>query len=208
MPLFADETFERWFAEHEPEGDGRRGSVLLWPDTFTNHFHPHIGRAAVRVLEQAGWRVELPHEPLCCGLTWVSTGQLGTAERVLTRTVRALAGHVRSGGLVVALEPSCTAVFRADAKELFPGDQDVLRLAEQTVTLSELLTEHSPATSRRGSRNAPRVRSPRCTATSTRYWAGRPTGSCCAGPGWTRNDWTPAAAGWPATSASSAVTWT
>ncbi|MFJ6913452.1 FAD-binding and (Fe-S)-binding domain-containing protein [Streptomyces sp. NPDC101133] len=144
VPLFAERTFEQWFADHEPEGDGRRGSVLLWPDTFTNHFHPHIGRAAVRVLEHAGWRVRLPEEALCCGLTWISTGQLGTAEKVLTRTVRALAGHVRSGGLVVALEPSCTAVFRADAGELFPGDQDVRRLAEQTVTLSELLTEHSP----------------------------------------------------------------
>ncbi|WP_416529634.1 FAD-binding and (Fe-S)-binding domain-containing protein [Streptomyces coelicoflavus] len=144
VPLFADRTFEQWFADHEPEGDGHRGSVLLWPDTFTNHFHPHIGRAAVRVLEHAGWRVRLPGEPLCCGLTWISTGQLGTAQRVLTRTVRGLAEHVRSGGLVVALEPSCTAVFRADAGELFPGDQDVRRLAEQTVTLSELLTEHSP----------------------------------------------------------------
>ncbi|MFE0810742.1 FAD-binding and (Fe-S)-binding domain-containing protein [Streptomyces sp. NPDC058794] len=144
VPLFAERTFEQWFERHEPEGDGRRGSVLLWPDTFTNHFHPHIGRAAVRVLEHAGWRVELPSEPLCCGLTWISTGQLGTAQKVLTRTVRGLAEHVRAGGLVVALEPSCTAVFRADAGEMFPGDQDVRRLAEQTVTLSELLTEHSP----------------------------------------------------------------
>ncbi|MFJ8149081.1 FAD-binding and (Fe-S)-binding domain-containing protein [Streptomyces sp. NPDC096048] len=144
VPLFAERTFEQWFACHEPEGDGRRGTVLLWPDTFTNHFHPHIGRAAVRVLEQAGWRVELPAEPLCCGLTWISTGQLGMARKVLGRTVRGLAEHVRAGGLVVALEPSCTAVFRADAGEMFPGDQDVRRLAEQTVTLSELLTEHSP----------------------------------------------------------------
>ncbi|AQS67056.1 FAD-binding and (Fe-S)-binding domain-containing protein [Streptomyces pactum] len=144
VPLFAEQTFEQWFAHHEPDGDGRRGTVLLWPDTFTNHFHPHIGRAAVRVLEHAGWRVELPAEPLCCGLTWISTGQLGTARKILTRTVRGLAEHVRAGGLVVALEPSCTAVFRADAAEMFPGDQDVLRLRDQTVTLSELLTEHSP----------------------------------------------------------------
>ncbi|MGW0491393.1 FAD-binding and (Fe-S)-binding domain-containing protein [Streptomyces olivaceus] len=144
VPLFAEQTFEQWFAGRAPEGDGRRGTVLLWPDTFTNHFHPHVGRAAVRVLEHAGWRVTLPQEALCCGLTWISTGQLGTAEKVLTRTVRGLAGHVRSGGLVVALEPSCAAVFRADAAELFPGDQDVRRLSEQTVTLAELLTEHSP----------------------------------------------------------------
>jgi Fe-S oxidoreductase len=63
---------------------------------------------------------------------------------VLSRTVRHLAGHVRAGGLVVGLEPSCTTVFRSDMGELFPGDRDVRRLSEQTVTLAELLTEHSP----------------------------------------------------------------
>ncbi|MEV5546141.1 FAD-binding and (Fe-S)-binding domain-containing protein [Streptomyces sp. NPDC052309] len=144
VPLFARRTFRQWFARHEPYGDGERGTVLLWPDTFTDHFHPHIGQAAVHVLEHAGWRVRLPAGPLCCGLTWISTGQLGTAERVLSRTVRALAGHVREGGLVVALEPSCAAVFRSDAAELFPGDHDVRRLRDRTVTLSELLTEHCP----------------------------------------------------------------
>ncbi|MDT7841827.1 FAD-binding and (Fe-S)-binding domain-containing protein [Streptomyces justiciae] len=144
LPLFAGETLQQWFARHEPYGDGARGSVLLWPDTFTNHFHPHVGRAAVALLEHAGWRVELPTEPLCCGLTWISTGQLGVAERVLGRTVRQLAPHVRDGGLVVVLEPSCAAVFRSDAHDLFPGDRDVRRLRDRTVTLAELLTEHSP----------------------------------------------------------------
>ncbi|MFC9915867.1 FAD-binding and (Fe-S)-binding domain-containing protein [Streptomyces sp. NPDC127197] len=144
VPLFAAETLQQWFARHEPYGDTGRGTVVLWPDTFTNFFHPHIGRAAVRLLEHAGWQVVVPDEPLCCGLTWISTGQLGTAERILARTVRRLAGHLRAGGLVVGLEPSCTAVFRADAGELFPGDHNVRRLRSQTVTLAELLTEHSP----------------------------------------------------------------
>ncbi|MEU5362393.1 FAD-binding and (Fe-S)-binding domain-containing protein [Streptomyces sp. NPDC005925] len=149
VPLFAARTFRQWFAAHEPYGGGSRGlgwrgTVVLWPDTFTDHFHPHVGRSAVRLLEHAGWRVELPDRPLCCGLTWISTGRLGTAERVLGRTVRHLAGHLRAGGPVVGLEPSCTAVFRSDAAELFPGDRDVRRLRDQTVTLSELLTDHSP----------------------------------------------------------------
>ncbi|MEU5095372.1 FAD-binding and (Fe-S)-binding domain-containing protein [Streptomyces sp. NPDC020996] len=145
VPLFADRTLRQWFAgRRERYGDGSRGSVLLWPDTFTNFFHPHIGQAAVDLLEHAGWRVEMPREPLCCGLTWISTGQLGVAERVLARTVRRLAGHVRAGGLVVGLEPSCTTVFRSDLGELFPGDQDARRLTDRTVTLAELLTEHSP----------------------------------------------------------------
>ncbi|HEY7487278.1 MAG TPA: FAD-linked oxidase C-terminal domain-containing protein [Streptosporangiaceae bacterium] len=144
LPLFAGETLQRWYARRGPRGSGSRGTVLLWPDTFTNAFHPHIGRAAVEVLEDAGWRVELPAQPVCCGLTWISTGQLATAKRILTRTVAQLADHIRSGGLVVGLEPSCTAVFRADAAELFPGDQDVRRLSEQTVTLAELLSRHTP----------------------------------------------------------------
>ena len=147
VPLFARQSLQRWFARRAPDGmygDGERGTVLLWPDTFSNFFHPHVGQAAVELLAHAGWRVTMPTEPLCCGLTWISTGQLGVAERVLTRTVRHLAGHLREGGLVVGLEPSCTAVFRSDAGELFPGDRDVRRLEEQTVTLAELLTEHSP----------------------------------------------------------------
>ena len=144
IPLFAGETLQQWFARRGPSGTGARGTVLLWPDSFTNSFHPHVGRAAVRVLEDAGWRVTMPANPVCCGLTWISTGQLGIAQRILARSVRQLAPHLRQGGLVVGLEPSCTAVFRSDAAELFPGDQDVRRLRAQTVTLAELLTEHSP----------------------------------------------------------------
>jgi len=146
VPQFARTTLQQWWARRvSGAADAHRpatnGTVLLWPDTFTNHFHPHIGRAAVEVLESAGWTVTIPTEPLCCGLTWISTGQLGTARRMLRRTVRRLAPHVRSGGLVLGLEPSCTSVFRSDLHELFPDDQDAHRLADHTVTLAELLTE-------------------------------------------------------------------
>ncbi|WP_158895794.1 FAD-binding and (Fe-S)-binding domain-containing protein [Amycolatopsis anabasis] len=144
IPRFAEETLQQWFARRRPRGTGSRGTVLLWPDTFTSNFQPHIGRAAIRVLEDAGWRVTMPTDPVCCALTWISTGQLGVAKRILARTVQELAPHLRDGGLVVGLEPSCTAVFRSDAFELFPGDQDVRRLRAQTVTLAELLVRHSP----------------------------------------------------------------
>ena len=149
-PLFAAESLQRWHARRTADGDGRRatadalGTVLLWPDTFTNYFHPHVGRAAVRVLEAAGWAVDIPAEPLCCGLTWISTGQLRTGKRILGRTVARLAEHVRAGGFVVGLEPSCTTVFRSDAIELFPDEQDARRLHAHTVTLAELLTRHTP----------------------------------------------------------------
>jgi FAD/FMN-containing dehydrogenase/Fe-S oxidoreductase len=143
LPRFADQPLQRWAARRE-RATGWRGEILLWPDTFTNHFHPAVGRAAVEVLEHAGWTVCIPSRPLCCGLTWISTGQLDLAKRVLRRSVDALAGHVRRGGLVLGLEPSCTTVFRSDAPELLAGEPDVERLAEHTVTLAELLTEHTP----------------------------------------------------------------
>jgi FAD/FMN-containing dehydrogenase/Fe-S oxidoreductase len=143
IPLFAPQTLQAWHARRDPGPSGLRGEVVLWPDTFTNHLTPGIGKAAVEVLEAAGWRVIVPGQPLCCGLTWISTGQLATARRVLRRTVRTLAPHLRRGVKVVGLEPSCTAVFRSDARELMPGDRDVQRLRDQTVTLAELLHQHT-----------------------------------------------------------------
>ena len=146
-PLLAGESLQQWHAGRRAPGGpgaGRHGTVLLWPDTFTNYFHPHVGQAAVQVLEAAGWAVEIPAEPLCCGLTWISTGQLRTGQRILGRTVARLAEHVRAGGFVVGLEPSCTTVFRSDGADLFPDDQDMRRLRDHTVTLAELLTQHTP----------------------------------------------------------------
>ena len=122
IPLFAGQTLQAWAARRDPGLSGLRGEVVLWPDTFTNHLVPAIGQAAVEVLEAAGWRVIVPSQPLCCGLTWISTGQLATARRVLQRTVDALAPYLRRGVKVVGLEPSCTAVFRSDARELMPGE--------------------------------------------------------------------------------------
>ncbi|MFI0900470.1 FAD-binding and (Fe-S)-binding domain-containing protein [Streptomyces sp. NPDC020983] len=145
-PLFAERSFLEWWRERgtpEPEpGDPR--AVVLWPDTFSTYFHPAVARSAVRVLEDAGFRVAVPREAVCCGLTWISTGQLGTAGRVLRRTVGVLGPWIEAGTPVVGLEPSCTAVFRADAPELMPDDQDVQRLAGQFLTLSELLLQRAP----------------------------------------------------------------
>jgi FAD/FMN-containing dehydrogenase/Fe-S oxidoreductase len=141
VPYVAPYRFSDAFRRRAVRGPAPHGDVMLWPDTFTDTFAPEIGVAAVAVLEAAGYRVRLPEAGLCCGLTWISTGQLGVARRVLGRTVRALTEHVRAGGVVVGLEPSCTAVFRSDAQELLPRDEDVRRLSVQTKTLAELLTQ-------------------------------------------------------------------
>jgi Fe-S oxidoreductase len=99
-----------------------------------------VGRAAVAVLEAAGYEVILPAGHVCCGLTWISTGQLRTAKRRITRSLDVLAPQLESGIPIVGLEPSCTAVLRRDAVELLHDDSRAAALAASTVTFAEFLT--------------------------------------------------------------------
>ncbi|RKN40848.1 FAD-binding and (Fe-S)-binding domain-containing protein [Streptomyces hoynatensis] len=145
-PVFAPRSFtQEWQRQGAPDQPrpGEENAVLLWPDTFSNYFHPNVAHAAVRVLTEAGFRVAVPQEPVCCGLTWISTGQLDRAKRVLRGTLDTLRPWIAAGTPVVGLEPSCSAVFRADAPELMPDDQDVQRLAGQFHTFSEVLANRA-----------------------------------------------------------------
>jgi Fe-S oxidoreductase len=138
-PAFARATFRSWFAGHQAPATGR--PVLLWPDTFTNHFTPEVGIAAVEVLEDAGCRVEIPGQPLCCGRPLYDYGMLPTARRWLRRTLDALAEPLAAGWPVIGLEPSCVAAFRDELPNMFPADLDARRLASQSRTLGEFLAE-------------------------------------------------------------------
>jgi Fe-S oxidoreductase len=146
LPRFAPETFRAWFAKREPgtrRGAGRR-DVLLFPDTFTNHFSTGVGRAAVEVLEAAGFAVALPRERLCCGRPLYDFGMLDTAKKVLAKTLAALSPDVEAGRPVVVLEPSCAAVFKDELPELFPADERAARLSRATVLFAELLERDVP----------------------------------------------------------------
>ncbi len=144
VPRFATESLQQWWRRQDKARPGPLGRVVLWADTFTDQFHPEVGKAAVEVLQRAGWQVALPRPGLCCGLTWISTGQLEMAKKHLRATIAALSDHLHEGGLVVGLEPSCLAVFRSDGAELLGDDLDAKRLRDQSVTLAELLMEHTP----------------------------------------------------------------
>jgi Fe-S oxidoreductase len=142
LPTFAPRTFRHWFASRATDArPGRHGDVVLFVDTFTDAFSPDVGRAAVAVLEDAGYRVHVTSEPVCCGLTWVSTGQLDAARAQASATVRALLPHVRAGAAVLGLEPSCTGVLRSDVLELLPDDD---LASTQGVHLAQLLARHLP----------------------------------------------------------------
>ena len=137
LPRFAAQTFRAWFAER---AGGQAGTpVLLWVDTFTDYFTPEVGQAAVLVLEAAGYAVGITAQPVCCGLTWISTGQLDGARRQLRRSLQALDPWVQAGTPIVGLEPSCTAVLRGDITELLPADPRARQVRSATRTLAELL---------------------------------------------------------------------
>jgi len=138
LPQFAARTFRGWFATHATS-TGK--PVQLWVDTFTDHFSPEVGIAAVRVLEDAGYCVQIVDKPVCCGLTWISTGQLDGARKQLRRSLSALEPALAAGTPIVGLEPSCTAVLRADAAELLPDDPRARQVAAATHTLAELLAK-------------------------------------------------------------------
>ena len=140
LPAFARQSFRRWFAGRPAPATAAGTPVYLWVDTFTNAFAPQVGQAAVRVLEDAGYQVRITGGNVCCGLTWISTGQLDGARRQLRRSLRALAPALDAGIAVVGLEPSCTAALRSDAAELLPGDRRAAALGGAVRTLAELLT--------------------------------------------------------------------
>lgn len=138
IPPFARQTFRKWFAQNVP-ADTPGDEAVLFVDTFTNHFTPEVGIATVRVLQDAGYAPRLTAKQQCCGLTWISTGQLDAAKRVLGRTVAALQTFAERDVPVVGMEPSCTAVLRSDAAELLDTPA-AASVAGVTRTLAELLT--------------------------------------------------------------------
>ncbi|MFI1469980.1 FAD-binding and (Fe-S)-binding domain-containing protein [Streptomyces wuyuanensis] len=140
IPRLATRTFTSWWRRN-----GTAGSPLvLWPDTFTEHLSPSVGRAAVRVLEAAGLGVSLPPGRVCCGLTYVSTGQLDRARAVMRRTLDVMDPVLDRGAPVVVLEPSCAAALRTDLPELLADDPRARRLAGSVRTFAAALEEHAP----------------------------------------------------------------
>ncbi|MGI5426646.1 FAD-binding and (Fe-S)-binding domain-containing protein [Streptomyces sp. CA-179760] len=173
IPRVARRTFSRWWERRREEataGSGSGALVILWPDTFTEHLSPSVGQAAVRVLEAAGLRVGLPPtlrlvespvgdgrtvamDPLsvlrgrgrvCCGLTYVSTGQLDRARAVMRRTLDLMEPVLETDAPVVVLEPSCAAALRTDVPELLHDDPRAARLAAKVLTFAETLERHAP----------------------------------------------------------------
>jgi Fe-S oxidoreductase/FAD/FMN-containing dehydrogenase len=148
LGLSARRSLPRWHPEpHRPrpngqpaDGDGR--DVVLFADTFTTWFEPDNARAAVAVLDAAGYRVHAPQpparQPLCCGRTFLAAGLVEEARREARATLAALRPFVDAGVPVVGLEPSCLLTMRDEFTALLPGPATTA-LSAQALLLEEFL---------------------------------------------------------------------
>lgn len=159
MVTFATQPFRTW-ARREGAGQvtrtsgraagaaagssGAKPRVLLWTDSFSDTLSPTVPQAAVQVLRAAGYEVLVPDHDACCGLTWISTGQLDGARHQLGHLLDVLGPFAVNGIPIVGLEPSCTAVLRSDLLDLLPDDPRAVAVARETRTLAELLTAPTP----------------------------------------------------------------
>ncbi|MFI6699840.1 FAD-binding and (Fe-S)-binding domain-containing protein [Streptomyces sp. NPDC050509] len=164
IPALAPQTFGRWLRRRRrAEREGARSGgpkAVLWPDTFTEYLSPSVGQAAVRVLEAAGLDLVTPGAGagsgdagggrgggggrVCCGLTYVSTGQLDRARTVMRRTLDVMEPLLDAGLPVVVLEPSCAAALTTDLPELLGDDPRAARLAASVRTFAQTLEECAP----------------------------------------------------------------
>ena len=115
------------------------GPVIIWTDSLSSQFAGGPIPAAITVLEKAGYTPYLLARNACCGLTWITTGQLDGARRQLRQALDVLTPYAEAGIPIVGLEPSCLAVWRSDAPELL-DDPRVATVAGKINTLAELLT--------------------------------------------------------------------
>ena len=142
IPRFAAHTFQDSF--HPDPSGGNKPDVLLWPDTFNNHFYPEVCAAAAEVLRQAGYHVQVPRASLCCGRPLYDYGMLDRAKSQLQNILHHLQPQLSAGTPIIVLEPSCASVFRDELPNLLPRENNAERLKDQTFLLSEFLDSKAP----------------------------------------------------------------
>jgi Fe-S oxidoreductase len=128
----------------------RASRVVLWADSFTDGLDPQIPEAIVAVLEDAGFDVFVTAGDACCGVTWISTGQLDGARKRLSHLLETLGPWAVNGVPIIGIEPSCMAVLRSDLLELLPNDPRAHAVAGGTYTFAEVLRGRAPTRPRDG----------------------------------------------------------
>lgn len=141
LPVFARPDLTRWHRRRAaPAGPGGRGTVTFLADSFTTFSEPEIGRAAIELLERAGWQVRLESRG-CCGRSSLSKGLVDDAKKKASSLVRLLHGTTEPGSPIVGCEPSCLLTLRDEHRALLPGDAAVADVSGRVRQVEELLVE-------------------------------------------------------------------
>ncbi|AOK57414.1 dimethylmenaquinone methyltransferase [Burkholderia stagnalis] len=145
LPAFAPHPF-RAIAKRQGIGQRTgatpvRNKVILWVDTFNEHFSPDIAAAAADVLTRLGFDVTLPRKRLCCGRPLYDYGLLDEARALLRTAVDELADEIGAGVPVVGLEPGCLSVFKDELLKQLPDEPLAKRLAAQTFLFSDFVAQ-------------------------------------------------------------------
>jgi Fe-S oxidoreductase len=137
LPPFARPTLPTWFRKRVSPAGGSRGTVVLFNDTFMNYNYPEVGKAAVTLLERAGFRVILPNKR-CCGRPMISKGMLAKAKEQARYNVAQLATYVEQGATIVGCEPSCLLTLRDEYPDLLEDKRAEL-VAQSSYLMEEFL---------------------------------------------------------------------
>jgi len=146
LPQLAPESFvtARRSGHRERQTATPGQTVLLWPDTWNNYYHPQTLAAAEKILAEAGFAVEVPAGHICCGRPLYDFGLLHTAKNYLADVLERMAPQIMAGLPFLFLEPSCASVFKNELLELFPQDERAKKLAAQTWLLADWLLANAP----------------------------------------------------------------
>ena len=139
---FVFNTFvRRWnrYRKHHPAPNATRGKIVYFHDTFVTYNYPHVGLAAVKLLEAAGYEVIVEERRACCGRPMLSKGLVDAARKVARRNVNVLAPYAKQGIPIIGTEPSCILTLRDEYKDLLPDNPDVEVLARHSYMIDEYL---------------------------------------------------------------------
>ncbi|MFM0646472.1 FAD-binding and (Fe-S)-binding domain-containing protein [Paraburkholderia bryophila] len=149
LPRFAGTTYREIARRSSSNSSNSRGAegnvgnvgkkVILWVDTFNDHFTPEIAEAAADVLKQLGWHVVLPKNRLCCGRPLYDFGLLERARELLMHILDDLADDIAAGVPLVGLEPGCLSVFKDELLKQLPGHALAKQLSAQTFLFSDFV---------------------------------------------------------------------
>lgn len=146
LPKLAPQTFSQWHRRRSmpaPEAEARQ-QVVFFHDTFMEHNHPQVGRAAIRLLEAAGYEPLILQDKRCCGRPAVSKGLLTEAKKLAQHNVQLLAPFAQAGLPIVGCEPSCISMLVEEYLDLVPGEESQ-SIAQMALPLDAFLEREAQA---------------------------------------------------------------